>query len=63
MSIERIEVGGGKYTLINDYGKLTALRYGQPWVRDLTGDNLVYWLMVRILELEASQCSSTSTKK
>ena len=30
----------GKYTVINNNGLLTALRYGAPW-RDLTGDNLV----------------------
>lgn len=60
MAIERIEVGNGKYTIINDHGKLSALRNGEPWERDLLGDNLVYWLMVRIIELEASQCSKCS---
>jgi hypothetical protein len=30
----------GKYTVINNNGLLSALRYGDPW-RDLTGDNLV----------------------
>jgi hypothetical protein len=30
----------GKYTVINNNGLLSALRYGEPW-RELTGDNLV----------------------
>ena len=38
----------GKYTVINKEGVLTALRYGEPWVRDLTGDNLVYWMLVEV---------------
>lgn len=36
----------GKYTVINDNGKLTALRNGEPWGRDLCGDNLIYWMLV-----------------
>lgn len=36
----------GKYTVINDNGKLTALRHGEHWNRDLCGDNLVYWMLV-----------------
>jgi hypothetical protein len=35
----------GKYTVINDNGKLTALRYGEAWGRDLCGDNLIYWML------------------
>lgn len=42
----------GKYTVINDNGALTALRHGEPWRRDLTGDNLVYWMLVEALELK-----------
>jgi len=49
---ESITVADGKYTAINDNGKLTALRHGKPWARDLIGDNLVYWMFVRIRELE-----------
>jgi hypothetical protein len=30
----------GKYTVVNDNGILTALRYNEPW-RSLAGDNLV----------------------
>ncbi len=46
---EQITVADGKYTVINDKGKLSALRHGEPWSRDLVGDNLVYWMMVEIL--------------
>ena len=28
----------GKYTVINDNGKLTALLHGEPWARSLVGD-------------------------
>ena len=48
---DQITVADGKYTVINDKGKLTALRNGEPWGRDLAGDNLVYWMMVEILRL------------
>ena len=44
----------GKYTLINDNGKLTALRHGEPWGRDLTGDNLIYWMLVEVERLKAA---------
>jgi hypothetical protein len=42
----------GKYTVINDNGKLTALRHGEPWSRDLTGDNLIYWMLVEVDRLK-----------
>jgi hypothetical protein len=42
----------GKYTVINDNGKLTALRYGEPWARDLTGDNLIYSMLVEVDRLK-----------
>lgn len=44
-----VTVGRGKYTVINDKGKLTALRHGEPWrEQNLIGDNLVYWLAVEL---------------
>lgn len=43
----------GKYTVINDNGILTALRHGEPWGRDLVGDNLVYWMLVEVDRLKA----------
>ena len=49
---EQMNFAGGKYTVISDNGNLTALRHGEPWQRDLTGDNLVYWMLVEALELK-----------
>jgi len=43
----------GKYTVISDSGKLTALRNGEPWGRDLVGDNLVYWMLIEVDRLKA----------
>ncbi len=51
--IEQVTVAEGKYTVVIDGGKLTALRYGEPW-RDLCGDNLIYWLAV---ELQAARAA------
>ena len=50
--MEKMDFADGKYTVINDNGKLTALRYGEPWARDLAGDNLVYWMLVDSLRLK-----------
>ena len=49
MTIQQIDVGFGKYTVVFDdaTGKLSALRYGEPW-RDLVGDNLIYWLSIEL---------------
>jgi hypothetical protein len=46
-----IDLENGKYKLIHyiDAG-LVALRYGEPW-RKLTGDNLIYFLGLKIIEL------------
>ena len=49
---EKMDFAGGKYTVINDNGKLTALRHGEPWGRDLVGDNLVYWMLQDALRLK-----------
>jgi hypothetical protein len=49
----RHEFADGKYTVINDNGKLTALRHGEPWGRDLVGDNLVYWMLIEVDTLRA----------
>ena len=45
----------GKYTVINDNGKLTALRHGEPWARSLVGDNLIYWMLVEVDELKTQR--------
>lgn len=47
----KIDLNDGKYTYVFDNGKQYALRYGEQW-RDLTGDNLIYWMACRIEELE-----------
>lgn len=48
---EQMTFADGKYTVINDNGKLTALRNGEPWARDLVGDNLVYWMLTDSIAL------------
>ncbi len=51
---QRVELDGGKYTVIRENdGRMHALRYGEPW-RDLVGDNLIYWLMVEIAVLNGA---------
>jgi hypothetical protein len=51
----KIELADGKYTYLfyqDEYGvHQEALRYGELW-RDLTGDNLIYTMAVKITELE-----------
>lgn len=49
---ERMDFADGKYTVINENGKLTALRHGEPWNRDITGDNLIYWMLVEAVRLK-----------
>lgn len=48
---DRHDFADGKYTVINDRGTLTALRYGEPW-RPITGDNLIYWMLVEVATLK-----------
>ncbi|PPD55292.1 MAG: hypothetical protein CTY12_01415 [Methylotenera sp.] len=40
-------VGDGKYTIIYEDGRLSALRYGEPW-RDLVGDGMVLAMLQEI---------------
>lgn len=48
----RIELEGGKYTVLHEYGlNFRALRHGEEW-RDLTGDGLILAMAHRIEELE-----------
>jgi hypothetical protein len=45
-----VSVASGKYNVImEDGGKLHALRYGEPW-RDCVGDNLIYFLAAELEE-------------
>lgn len=48
--MDKIELEGGKYTLVNDDGRLYALRYGEAW-RDLAGDGLVLALFHEVEQL------------
>jgi hypothetical protein len=53
MSISETDLGDGKYTILNDNGILTALRYGEPWRKeDLVGDGLMLALVQQIEMLE-----------
>mgnify|MGYP000872976592 FL=1 len=60
MTAERIDLNDGKYSVINDDGRLTALRYGEPW-RNLSGDNLIYWMFVEIVNLKAEIAQMAET--
>lgn len=51
---EQMDFNDGKYTVIYDNGRLKALCYDQPW-RDLTGDNLVYAMLVKASQLQAER--------
>lgn len=42
-----VSVADGKYIVHFDNGSLRASRYGDTW-RDLTGDNLVYFLAAEL---------------
>lgn len=44
----------GKYTVIQESGVMHALRNNEHW-RDLTGDNLVYWMLVEVDALKRKQ--------
>jgi hypothetical protein len=51
----KIDLCDGKYTYIldEDTGVQEVLRYGEPWRKeDLLGDNLIFAMAQRIIELE-----------
>ena len=52
-NMESISLDGGKYSVYfqTKPHEFKALRYGAEW-RDLTGDNLIYAMFCRIIELE-----------
>lgn len=52
MSKDTMSFCDGEYTVTSDNGALYAHRHGEPWNRDLTGDNLVYWMLVDALALK-----------
>ena len=51
--LSKIKLDNGKYEVImsDDCSKFEALRYGESW-RELIGDNLVYFMFMKIKELE-----------
>ena len=55
-----VTVGDGKYTVQqDDGGRLTALRYGEPW-RDWCGDGLIYQLAAEVQNLREEFAESRS---
>lgn len=49
----RVDLEGGKYTYIRySDGNQKVLRHGEPWGRDVTGDNLVAAMGYRIEDLQ-----------
>lgn len=57
---EQMDFNDGKYTVIFDNGRLTALRNGEPWNRDITGDNLIYWMLVEAIRLKEERDASAA---
>jgi hypothetical protein len=43
----------GKYVIHHEENKTIVTRYGEPW-RDLTGDNLFYFLMMHGADIECA---------
>lgn len=56
------ELCDSKYKVMFDEktGVLSAQRYGEEW-QDLTGNNLVYWMLVEICQLKEALQSPKST--
>lgn len=50
MAKDSMKFDGGKYEVVFDNGALYALRNGEHW-RDLTGDNLIYWMLMECLRM------------
>lgn len=58
-----VTVGDGKYTVQQDAsGRLTALRYGEPW-RDCCGDGLIYTLAAEVESLREQLARETHGKE
>lgn len=54
----KYDFADGKYSIIDDNGELTAFRNGEPWDRVLVGDALVYWMLVKIDQLDADSVTN-----
>lgn len=46
-----LKLDNGKYEIIMKDNQILATRHGEWW-RDLTGDNLIYFMMCHIADLE-----------
>jgi hypothetical protein len=58
-----VTVGDGKYTVTQDAsGRLTALRYGEPW-RDCVGDGLICALAYEVNSLREQLARVTHNAK
>ncbi len=57
-----VTLDNGKYCITMKDNKITATRHGEPW-RDLTGDNLMYYLLLRNAELECTLYKSVQIAK
>lgn len=51
IAMMRVDVADGKYTYLFKNGEASALRYGEPWDRDVTGDKFVYCLASEVESL------------
>lgn len=49
-----MELDGGKYEVKREGHRTMVYRHGEFW-REVTGDNLIFWMMARIEELESMQ--------
>lgn len=55
----KVTVCDGKYTVLHFVkGGGKALRYGEEWNRDLTGDNLVFGLAAELMDVRAKLAGS-----
>lgn len=59
-TVERVEVDGGKYTVVMDMKNFRALRHGEGW-QDLTGNNLVFHLAYELAEARAAIAAMPDT--
>lgn len=47
----QLPLDNGKYVITVKDNTITATRHGEPW-RDLTGDNIMFFLLTHIADLE-----------
>lgn len=52
-----LSLDNGKYVITAKENQIKATRHGEPW-RDLTGDNLIFFLLTHIAELQAPKAKT-----